>query len=400
MNQPIQHDYEYYTKEYLTERFAFNINDQQVAAVNKAVHWYKGWQDRKHRRQIFSLAGYAGTGKTTIARIIAELCCGMDWTMFIAPTGKAASRLRQKGCPGAKTLHQFVYNVRGENEDGEPIFVAKGALDERPRLVCLDESSMVGTYDRDKILGHNTPLLALGDPGQIPPVKAVAWFSLATADVVLDQIERNAGNIVRASMFVRGGKRLPPKIYDDVTVKDGTIGDEELATFLGEDAVVLCSYNTTRHRYNQRARKILGYSGPFPCVGEKVVCTFNQHGYGIMNGEQAIILSYEAIPEDSIDKDEPDGMLLVNIKSLTDGKERMAKFNPASFSEYEDIRDDAAKQVGGFDFGSCLTIHKSQGSEWPRVLILEEILRGVPYHQLMYTGITRAIDYLAIRRYA
>ena len=79
-----------YTQEYLAERFKVPVNDQQVAAVNKAVEWYKGWQERKHRRQIFFLAGFAGTGKTTIAKIITELCCGMDWTVFIAPTGKAA----------------------------------------------------------------------------------------------------------------------------------------------------------------------------------------------------------------------------------------------------------------------------------------------------------------------
>jgi len=392
--------YETYTAEYLAERFEFpTINDQQVAAINKAVHWYKGWQDRKHRRQVFSLAGYAGTGKTTIARIIAELCCGMDWCQFIAPTGKAASRLRQKGCKNAKTLHQFIYNVRGEDEDGEPIFVAKGDLDERPRLVAMDESSMVGVYDRDKILEHRIPLLALGDTGQIPPVKAQAWFVEGTTDVLLDQIERNAGNIVRASMFVRQGKRLPTKIYDDVTVKDGTITDEELLSFLGEDAVVLCSYNSTRHHYNKRAREALGFSGTFPQVGEKIVCMFNQHGYQTMNGEQGIVIRYEAIPEDDQDKDDPNGMMLVVVKSLTDGVERYAKFNPASFSEYQDIREEAVKKVGGWDFGYCLTIHKSQGSEWPLVLILEELLRGVPYHQLMYTGITRAITYLSIRRY-
>lgn len=393
---------ELFTSEYLAERFNFpTINDQQVAAINKAVVWYKGWQDRKHRRQIFSLAGYAGTGKTTIARIIAELCCGEDWCQFIAPTGKAAARLRQKGCKNAKTMHQFIYNVRGEDEDGEPIFVAKGALDDKPRLVCMDESSMVGVYDRDKLLEHRIPVLALGDTGQIPPVKAQAWFVEGSTDVVLDQIERNAGNIVRASMFVRQGKRLPPKLYDDVTVKDGNIGNEELKTFLGEDAVILGSYNNTRHSYNRRAREILGFNGNIPQPGEKLVCMFNQHGYQIMNGEQGIVIGYEDIPESSEDfeKDDPDGMKLIIVKSLTDGVERYAKFNPNSFSEYKDVREEAQKGIGGWDFGWCLTIHKSQGSEWPRVLVIEEVLRGVPYHQLMYTAITRAIDYLAIRRF-
>lgn len=389
-----------HTKEDLTLRFGIPFNDDQVKAINMAVDWYTGWRNRKHRRQIFRLAGYAGTGKTTIAMVIAELCGVIDHCVFIAPTGKATSRLRQKGCPNTKTFHNFVFNVRGENEDGEPIFVAKGALDDKPRLVVMDESSMVGEYDCDKLTGHNIPVLALYDGGQIEPVKARPFFTDENADVILEQIERNAGNIVRASMFVRQGKRLPPREYDDVSVRDGLIGDEELATFLGEDAVILCSYNNTRKRYNARARKILGFKGDLPQVGEKVVCMANQHGYGIMNGEQGIVIRYEDIPEGSEDKDEPEGMKLVVLKSLTDGKERYAKFNPACFTEKdEDTLKDHMKSIGGFDFGYALTVHKSQGSEWLRVLVIEEVLRGVSYAKLMYTAITRAITYLAIRRF-
>lgn len=390
---------ETYTQEYLAERFKIPFNDQQVDAINNAVDWYKGWINRRHRRQVFRLTGYAGTGKTTIAMVIAELCGVIDHSVFIAPTGKATSRLRQKKCPNTKTFHSFVYNVRGEDADGDPIFVAKGALDEKPRLVVMDESSMVGEYDAEKLMAHRLPVLALYDSGQIDPVKAKPYFTADNADILLDQIERNAGNIVRASMFVRQGKRLPPREYDDVAVRDGRIDDKALKAYLGEDGVVLCSYNNTRQSYNHRARKIQGFSGALPQIGEKVVCTFNQHGYGIMNGEQGIVLRYEDIPEGSEDKDEPDDMKLIVLKSLTDGVERYAKFNPACFSDYKDLREDAYKGIGGFDFGYALTIHKSQGSEWPFVLIIEEVLRGVSYAKLMYTGITRAITFLEIRRF-
>ena len=389
-----------YTKEWLQKEFDFPFNDEQVEAINLAVTWYRGYMTRKHRRQVFFLAGYAGTGKTSCAKAISTLCCTMDCTMFIAPTGKAASRLRQKGCPTAKTMHQFIYNVRGEDEEsGEPIFVAKGALDERPKLVTLDEASMVGCYDMDKLKNHCIPILALGDPGQIPPVKAVAYFTPESADYTLQTIERNAGNIVKASMFIRSGKRLPCREYEDVTVRDGVIGDAELVTFADEDSVVLCSYNNTRRRYNIRMRRLLGFRGDLPQIGEKVVCTGNQHGYNVMNGEQGIVIRYEDIPEGSEDKDEPDDMKLIVLKMLSDGVERYAKFNPASFSDDYEAREGAQKHAGGFDFGYALTIHKSQGSEWLNVLMIEEILNGVPYHLMMYTGITRAIKYLAIRRF-
>jgi len=389
-----------HTNETLKELFTldFNLNGQQVNAINKAVAWYEGYRARKHRRKLFYIAGYAGTGKTTVARIIAELCATMERTMFIAPTGKAAARLRHKGCPGAKTFHQFIYNVRGENDDGEPIFVAKGALDDKPLLVVLDEAYMVGEYDAEKLLEHGIPVLALGDPKQVPPVKGRAYFSLDIAEVELTEIERNSGNIVKGSMYLRDRKRLPVREYEDVVIRDGSIPDDMVLSFTNEESVILCSYNTTRQQYNERCRRLLGFSGDIPAPGEKVVCTSNQHGYGIMNGEQGIVLRYEEIAEGAEDEDEPDMMLLI-YRSLTDGKERYAKFNPVCFLGDEDAKKEAYKKAGGFDFGYALTVHKSQGSEWLRVLVIEELLRGVDYFQMMYTAVTRAIKFLAIYRY-
>lgn len=375
-------------------------NDQQVAAISKAMDWYQGWMTRKHRRQMFFLAGFAGTGKTTVAKVIAALTATMDWTVFIAPTGKAASRLRQKGCPTAMTLHKFVYNVRGEDEEtGEPIFVAKGALDDLPRLVIMDEASMVGEYDTQRVMDHKIPLLALGDTGQVDPVKAAPYFTDERADVILDQIERNAGNIVRGSMFVRQGKRLPCREFDDVRVTDASPTDDDLLSFAGEDGVILCSYNNTRARINNRIRRKMGFINREPGIGEKLLCTANQHGYNIMNGEQCVITGFKPIPAGSEDEDEDPGMKLVEFRSLTDGKMRVAKFNPDCFDSDSTVANEARKTVGGWDYGYCLTIHKSQGSEWPRVMIMEELLNGCPYAKLMYTAITRAITFLDIRRY-
>jgi exodeoxyribonuclease-5 len=373
------------------------FNPQQKRAVELAVSWYKGWADRSHRKQIFRLGGYAGTGKTTVARVIAELCGGQRKVVFIAPTGKAASRLRQKGCAYAKTMHSFIYNVRGEDEEGEPIFSAKGALDERPVLVIMDEASMVGEYDRKNLLMHGIPILEIGDPGQIPPVKDKQVFTLDSLDFVLEDIERNAGNIVKASMFIRQGKRLPVREYDDARVREGKPDDATMREHLGEDAVILCAFNSSREWMNERARRLLGFSGDIPQVGEKVVCTFNQHGYGWMNGEQGIIINYYDIPDEEKD-DENEDCMFATIKSLTDGKERRIMFNPLSFSPDGEQKKAAQRSIGGVDYGYCLTVHKSQGSEWPRVMIIEETLRGVPYEQMMYTAVTRAIDQFTLYR--
>ncbi|AKF13865.1 Dda-like helicase [Pseudomonas phage DL60] len=388
-----------FTVDQIEERFNFRPNSQQIDAINSVVDWYRGWCDRAHRRQVYRLAGFAGTGKTSIAKIIAELCCSMDWTVFIAPTGKAAARLREKGCVNARTLHSFIYRPVGEDEDGEIMFANKDSLDEKPKLVVLDESSMIGEWDEDRLLSHRIPVLEIGDFGQVPPVRGVQIFHENSCDTIMTEIERNAGNIVRASMFVRQGKRLPCREYDDIVVRAGfDMSDDEMRTFLDNDGVILCAYNNTRRRLNARARRILGYKGAQPGIGEKLVCTGNQHEYGIMNGEQAILLDFKPVPEGQEDDDEPDEMLFAKVRIIGTNYERWVKFNPLSFSVEEDVRLEAQKAIGGFDFGWAMTFHKSQGSEWKRVAMLEENLPSIPYSQLMYTGITRAIEYLLFLR--
>ena len=160
---------------------------------------------------------------------------------------------------------------------------------------------------------------------------------------------------------------------------------------------MLCSFNKTRIGVNTRMRSLLGFTGNLPMKGEKVVCTFNQHGYNFMNGEQGIVIGYDTV-EDSEREDDDESGMLIEIKSLTDGKVRKVKFNPLSFDHDFDVRTEAMKSVGGFDFGYALTVHKSQGSEWPNVLVIEEIMRGNDYAKMMYTAITRAITRLTIIR--
>lgn len=380
----------------MSKRIEFN--EGQLEGISKIVAWYTGWRERKHRKQVFFLTGYAGTGKTSLAQEASSQCAPEHRVVFIAPTGKAASRLRQKGCRSAKTLHQFVYNPRGEDEDGDPIFIEKGFLKEAPLLVVLDEGSMVGTYDMEALLRLNLPVLVLGDLGQIPPVKAPPSLVPSNIDYALTEIMRQAAesNIIRAAGFAREGKRLPLREYDDVRVREGKPPVDELIAHAGEEAQILCSYNNTRKEYNDKIREALGFTGPLPNVGEKIMCWFNQHEYGLMNGEQGIVISYEPIQLEKLNGDEPEEMVYVRLRSLTDGRERRVKFNPLSFSDDEETAKEALKAIGGFQFGYLSTIHKAQGSEWDHVLVIEEQMGD--YAKLMYTAFTRARNRLTVYR--
>jgi exodeoxyribonuclease-5 len=374
------------------------LNAQQEKAVALAVQWYKDYKKGITTKKYFFLSGVAGTGKTFIAKYIAELCCGLKNSIFIAPTGKAASRLRQKGCRNAQTMHRFIYNFKGENSDGDLIFSDKNELESQPDLIVLDEGSMVGLYDANNIFSYKIPVLVLGDVDQVPPVRDKPFFTKNNMDCKLTQIERQKenSNIIRASIVIREGFSLPIREYDDVAIRAGRPTSKLLKEYAAEDAQIICSRNATRHSYNNLIRGLLGHVGGMPSIGEKLVCMFNQHKYDFMNGEQCILKSLETLPySDTNDNDLP-AIMMANVFSLTDNKMIRVKFNPDSFSPDITVRTEALKHAGGFDFGYVMTVHKSQGSEWPKVMILEEVLSQVPYRLMMYTAITRAMEKLII----
>lgn len=377
------------------------FTEEQLRAIDAIYQWYTDFRAGRTTKQVFFLTGYAGTGKTSLAQAASAKCVPNDARVeFIAPTGKAASRLRQKGCSRARTLHSFAYNPRGENEDGEPIFIEKGEgmLDSLPLLVVMDEASMVGEWDMAAVTKHGIPILALGDLGQLPPVKAPYSLTPDHVDFELTQILRQGAdsNIIKAAYFARIGKTLPDREYEDVRVRTGVAPLDLLIEHATEDSQILCSYNTTRVSTNRRVREALGFNGVVPQVGEKIMCTYNQHRHGFMNGEQGIILGFEELKEYEYEGNEPENMMYVKLRSLSDGKERKVKFNPDSFSAEEDVAKEALKSVGGFQYGYACTVHKSQGSEWKDVLVIDEPMGEVA--KLRYTAYTRAAKRLTIYR--
>ncbi len=88
---------------------------QQDRALAAVAAWMKHGEP-----QVFRLFGYAGVGKTTLARQLAEDVDGE--VAFAAYTGKAALVLRSKGCKGARTIHSLIYRPREADAD-EPTFV-------------------------------------------------------------------------------------------------------------------------------------------------------------------------------------------------------------------------------------------------------------------------------------
>ena len=87
----------------------------QDQALKAVADWLKAKPGADNTPQVFRLFGYAGTGKTTLARHLAESADGE--VKFAAFTGKAASVMRGKGCHGASTIHRLIYRARESGEE-------------------------------------------------------------------------------------------------------------------------------------------------------------------------------------------------------------------------------------------------------------------------------------------
>jgi len=189
---------------------------QQAAALDAVARWYGSGLDRK---QVFRVFGYAGTGKTTLARHFADGLRGR--VLYMAYTGKAAMVMRKNGCRGALTIHATIYSVDFNPETGVKKFVLKDVDDlSDAALFVIDECSMVDEEIGKDILSFGVPVLVLGDPAQLPPVKGGGFFTDADPDVMLTEIHRQAAEnpIVQMATTIREGGRLTYGAYGESRV--------------------------------------------------------------------------------------------------------------------------------------------------------------------------------------
>src|SRR6476620_2410555 len=190
----------------------------QDQALRVVAEWLKAKPGTNGTPQVFRLFGYAGTGKTTLARHIADEADGD--VKYAAFTGKAASVMRGKGCHGASTIHSLIYRTR-ESGDEIPNF---DLWDEAPaskaELIIIDECSMVDPELGKDLLSFGVPLLVLGDPAQLPPIQGGGFFTEAEPDAMLTEVHRQAADdpIIHMSMAVREGEWLEPGRYGESEV--------------------------------------------------------------------------------------------------------------------------------------------------------------------------------------
>lgn len=373
------------------------FSPQQDAALLAVAHWLKSG-----RPQVFRLFGYAGTGKTTLARYFAEHVDGQ--VQFAAFTGKAAQVLRSKGATNARTIHSLIYRPKGEEavEDEttgrtsmSPTFsLNRQSPVAKAKLIVIDECSMVDEELGKDLMSFGTPILVLGDPAQLPPISGGGYFTEQEPDFLLTEIHRQARDnpIIRLALDVREGREFMRGDFGSAQV----IGREEVnqELVLAADQV-LVGTNRTRRRYNQRLRELKGFTAGYPQAGDKLVCLRNDPAKGLLNGSlwKVMTSSRETVKPGinllvSPEEDDPDRGV-AKIKLLKQTFE-----NPD-----EDIPWGTKKRYDDFDYGYALTVHKAQGSQWNNVVLFDESWAFKDTRQRwLYTAITRAAERLTIVR--
>lgn len=402
---------------------------QQQTALTRVNQWLK-----QGNSQVFRLFGWAGTGKTTLARHFAGGVNGQ--VLFAAYTGKASLVLRQKGCEGATTIHSLIYtpaplsegtladfkktlfDLRQELSDqgksaveinshprvlhfqnlitqeteklNTPHFRLNLDSDlQKASLLIIDEVTMVDDPMGLDLMSFGIPILVLGDPGQLPPVGAGGYFTKQEPDILLTEVHRQARDnpLTWLATEIRNKRRPPLGTYGSSQV----IPKKELrerTSDIADASIVLVGTNKTRTQSNRRLRELQGRTDLYPVAGDQLVCLRNNHDRGLLNGG---LWDVQAVDSDCSDESRRYLRLTSQDSPATEDVETLSMIFRG-----EDPRQADFFTIRGaewFDYGNALTVHKSQGSQWTDGVVIDEsyVFRGSQWNHL-YTGVTRFSD--------
>lgn len=364
----------------LAETPEISLTPEQQVAVDEAVMCLSGDTENG-----LTIGGYAGTGKTVLIKSIVEGMAQQGKYIAVAAfTGKAVSVLRRKGVYRAQTLHSLMY--KPDKVNGQLVFTKVISLE--CDGVIVDEASMINTSLYEDLLSFHIPLVFVGDHGQLEPIGDNPRI-MERPDIKLEKIHRQAEGsaILWLAHLFREGKRP----------NWGTVTTPEIRTARRNEALlschrfdaVLCGFNKTRVAINARVRKNLGLDGDLT-AGERLICLKNNRS-GFFNGQMFKVTTVHGkknaflgppfgSPECfEVDIENDDGTARKNV---------LVWLAPSD----ADLKDFPTRsEVVVCDYGYALTVHKSQGSEFEKVLVIEEIWREKwDEKRWKYTAVTRA----------
>ncbi|WP_288709756.1 ATP-dependent RecD-like DNA helicase [uncultured Clostridium sp.] len=368
------------------------------------------------------ITGGPGTGKTTIIKCIIEIfeTCGLK-VLLGAPTGRAAKRMSESTGKEATTIHRML--DMGVFEKEESVFVTNAEEHSlEADVVIIDEASMIDITLMNALLKSikvGTRLIIVGDVDQLPSVGA--------GNVLNDFIESGFTKVVRLKEIFRQGKESMIVVNAHKINKGEMPKLNEKGTdffFIRNDIqegilnTIIDLINTRLPRFNSNWDKLKSIQVLVPMKkGVLGVTNLNERIQNVLNPKA----SYKKEKEfrSMVFREGDKVMQIKNNYSLKwtriAGKgdhEGLGVFNgDMGFIESIDLEgkklsiifDDERRVIYDFiyldelDLAYAITIHKSQGSEFPVVII--PAYMGAPLlmnRNLLYTGITRAKEMVVV----
>ncbi len=363
------------------------------------------------------IAGYAGSGKSTLVRFIIDALRIKEHKVCYATfTGKAAQVLLTKGNKNVSTLHKLLYRSIPKPTGG---FIRIPVEDVPYDVIVVDEVSMAPKELMTLLATYNVHIICLGDPFQLPPIdKESNNHILDNPHIFLDEVMRQAqeSEIIRLTMDIREGKIITPHRGKEVIVANKS----ELNTGMLQWAdQVICGTNNMRVGINNQMRDLLGHHGG-PKDGDKIIClrnywdTFADNEDPLVNGTIGYLNnSYESFL--NIPKRLGGGSIdIISGKFMSDSG---AKFDSLDMDKklittgeksldwklsYQLNKNPKTRYLVPFEFtyAYAITCHKAQGSEFDKVLVVEESFPFAKeeHARWLYTACTRASEKLVLVR--
>lgn len=410
------------------------LSPDQQAATDEINEWF---QDARYVGGTKTLGGYAGTGKTTLlGQLHYVLPRGIN-IVFCSFTGKAVSVLRNKLPKSAitMTLHKLLYMPRQkvicvkteedasefgeigkwfcythhplsypENINNVPCEIRRH-LDFTPvdsplegyDLIVVDEASMVSEKIWQDLIKWGVPVLAVGDHGQLPPVRS-EFNLMERPEIRLETILRQAEKspIIRMATLARTEGRIPLGEYGPGCVKLPRFHQSRVLAKLrpANGDLALCSFNKTRNGLNKVLRRTLvAPPNDDPVIGDLVICLRNSYEAGVFNGMRGIVT---ALGPEVEGLEHPHRF--ASVRLLDEDHEYDGEISTEQFNQPKSLTD-IPRRLGLWDYGYAMTVHKSQGSQADRVLVIEERFPkdDDAFHaRLLYTAVTRAVRSLCV----
>jgi len=365
------------------------------------------------------ISGYAGTGKSTLVKVIVQNLPGVDPdrdVTYACFTGKAAQVLLKKGNKNVTTLHKLLYESIPK-PDGT--FFRKPKIDIDYKIVVVDEVSMAPKTLMDLLFKHDVFVIALGDPFQLPPVSKDDDNGLLNKpDIFLDEIMRQSldSEIIQLSMKIRHGEPISYSKGSDVIV----LPKKELNTGMLQWAdQILVGTNAARISINNQMRELLG-RGKSPEESDKVICLRNYWDNFAVNDDPLVngTIGYISNVYETFNKTPSwAGNQIIKVLHADFISDSGADFGPLQMDEKQILTGERCLDYRTiyrlmanwrtqhlvpmeFTYAYAITTHKSQGSSWPNVLVMEEKFpfEKEEHARWLYTACTRAENKLVLVR--